>query len=190
MTMIEESSDFVVRLSRQLAGWNVSAETMGTHFSAFGESYALMSLEVTKFDTLTAGFKTWWSDEASCPVNNMMGSLSKLGGTMENVAIMMNQQNEVQMGSLVQALNEYSTLVKTIPTVHHGAKWREVLLESEAGRSDVATVSIILMAEFRHFHKMLVTDLKMIVETFIHQQVAYHKQLASMWEGLLPSFAA
>jgi protein-arginine kinase len=80
--------------------------------------------------------------------------------------------------------------VKAIPTVRHRLKWREVLLESEAGRSDIATVSNILMAEFRHFHEMLVSDLKTIVETFIQQQVAYHTQMASMWQGLLPSFAA
>jgi hypothetical protein len=41
-----------------------------------------------------------------------MASLAELGAGMENVAIMMNMHNEVQMGSLVQALDEFSNLVK------------------------------------------------------------------------------
>jgi hypothetical protein len=78
--------------------------------------------------------------------------------------------------------------------VAHGGKWKEMLLMGP-GLSDPAgsisfqtTVCNVLLAEFRHFHETLVTDLKQIVETFIQQQVVHHQQLASTWQALLPQF--
>ena len=110
-------------------------------------------------------------------MNELMGNLSNLGTTMEHVAIMMSQHNEVQMGSLISALNEYSSLVKAIPTVAHGVKWRE---EPSAGGADPMVISNVVLSEFRHFHETLGKDLKLIVETFIQQQVAYHRQVSPM----------
>jgi hypothetical protein len=45
----------VVRLSENLHSWNVSADKMGGHFAALGDSYTLMSAEVKRFDTLGVG---------------------------------------------------------------------------------------------------------------------------------------
>jgi len=187
---IEESSQFVLWLQQQLESWNGSAEVMGNHWAELAQSYTTMSDEVKRFEEISVNqnFKTWWSKAELCPVKKLMTSLSELGSGMENVAIMMKQHNEVQMGSLVQALDEYSNLVKQIPTVTHGPKWKESLLVQGEGEADVATVSNVLLAEFRHFHETLVTDLKQIVGTFIQQQVAYHQQLASTWQSLLPAF--
>jgi len=186
--LITQSSQFAVWLQDNLGKWNNAGESMGTHFQELSASYQKMSETVKTFDAVADGlrFKTWWSTEDSCPVNELMGSLANLGTTMEHVGIMMSQHNEVQMGSLISALNEYSSLVKAIPTVAHGLKWKE---DVNAGATDPMVVSNVVLSEFRHFHETLGTDLKLIVETFIQQQVAYHRQIASTWESLLPSFS-
>jgi hypothetical protein len=163
---------------------------MGTHMADLSQAYTKMALEVKQFDhiSVSGGFHTWWNTQEACPVNKLMHSLAELGAGMENVAIMMNMHNEVQMGSLVQALDEFSNLVKAIPTVAHGGKWTDALLTGADSPVDAVTVSNVLLAEFRHFHETLVTDLKQIVETFIQQQVAHHHQLAETWQALLPQF--
>ena len=115
--LITQSSQFAVWLQDNLGKWNNAGESMGTHFQELSASYQKMSETVKTFDAVADGlrFKTWWSTEDSCPVNELMGSLANLGTTMEHVGIMMSQHNEVQMGSLISALNEYSSLVKAIP---------------------------------------------------------------------------
>lgn len=51
-----------------------AGESMGTHFHELSASYQKMSQTVKTFDAVADGlrFKTWWSTEDSCPVNELM----------------------------------------------------------------------------------------------------------------------
>eukprot|EP00039_Didymoeca_costata_P030649 m.30722 g.30722 ORF g.30722 m.30722 type:complete len:542 (-) comp8232_c0_seq2:175-1800(-) len=185
--LIDESTMFVRWLQKRMNSWNHTGEGMGVRFQELSTSLRRMSEEVNAFDGVWGGdnkFKTWWSTEAECPVLELMGSLQQLGTAFEHVAIMTEQHNQVQMGTLVSALNEYSALIKEIPVVADQMKWKD---KPEYAQNAMLICNVVL-SEFRHFHETLVGDMKLIVETFVQQQVAYHKQVAAMWEGLLPAF--
>ena len=158
-SMIEHSCDFAMWLKERVGSWNTSGETMGLHWAELASSYTRMAEQVKQFDAGADDgvFRSWWTAPgAECPVQGLMRSLNNLGTGMEHVAIMMAQHNEVQMGSLIEALDEYSLLVASIPVLANGgAKWLEVqAAAAPAMGSPKLVLSNIVLAEFRHFHEV------------------------------------
>ncbi|XP_004363489.1 hypothetical protein CAOG_03761 [Capsaspora owczarzaki ATCC 30864] len=142
-----------------------------------------------------------WRDdcEACAPLIKGMEMMSIGVGKISSTMDLQRQNDTVP---LMEFLKDYTGILKTFPSLikaHENAvdAYNQALLkEKESGdtisqlKNKCEAISNVTLAEFEHFHSMRLQDFKDMMDSFIQEQVFFHKKVAAMWEEMLPYFGA
>lgn len=124
----------------------------------------------------------------------MLMSLARFGSGIERIASMIREHQEQQSITLLEFLKHYSDLAKGLPSFPRSRKsGGEKVPPSSASSADDgdtpdALREQILLAELRYFHEQLICDFQSLIQEFIKEQIAFHREAANTWESLVPDF--
>lgn len=147
-------------------------------------------------------YAAWWKEPQGARLESLLVALGELGKTFDISNAIVSDHQESNRRLFLETFKEYQGMLKIIPSVlkTHEAAWHELHVLSQKKDAGITAeafqsmqkkctvVSFVVLAEFRHFHEGLVTELKAYLEKFIQEQIDYHKKMALVWQNILPTF--
>ncbi|CAH1253021.1 SNX33 [Branchiostoma lanceolatum] len=122
------------------------------------------------------------------------------GRAYDEIGLLFSEQPKNDLHPFMDALHEYRGIIPTFPDilqVHKGAmgKFRECQKLQEEGKMEASevegvqqrleTISYATLAEMNHFHKERIGDVKVMMQNYLQQQIAFYQQVTSKLQEAL-----